>query len=169
MPAGIRPTQDLLRGAIFDLIGHDVEGLSFLELYAGSGAVSLEAVSRGAGEVVMVEKELKHVDVIRGNFELLHIELGGKFRLIHADALATIKELGERKTRFDIVFFDPPFGRRLGKKTLKVIGDNDILHAQSLVIAQYDQSERLEIPKSLKVVVDKAYGSSQLTILEKVA
>ena len=168
MPAEIRPTQGLLRQAIFDLLGHDVEGLSFLELYAGSGAVSLEAISRGAGEAVLVEKDPKNAQIIRENFELLGIEMGDKFRLIQGDALATVKALAAKQKKFNIVFFDPPFGRRLGKKTLKVIDDNDILHAQSLVVAQYDKTERLEVPESLKVVTDKMYGSSHLTILEKV-
>ena len=80
MPAGIRPTQGLLRAAIFDLLGHDLEGLSFLELYAGSGAVSLEAISRGAAEVVIVEKEPKNSEIIRENCDLLGIEMGGQFR-----------------------------------------------------------------------------------------
>jgi 16S rRNA (guanine966-N2)-methyltransferase len=168
MPAEIRPTQGLLRQAVFDLIGHDIEGLSFLELYAGSGAVSLEAISRGAGSAVLVEKDPKNAQIIRENFELLGIEMGDKFRLIQGDALATIKDLGEKKKQFDIVFYDPPFGRRLGKKTLKLIDDNDILHALSFVIAQYDKSEKLEVPESLTVVTDKLYGSSHLTILQKV-
>ena len=88
--------------------------------------------------------------------------------MTEADALATVKALGSKKERFDIVFFDPPFGRRLAKKTLKVINDNDILHPQSFVIAQYDQSERLEIPPGLAVMLERRYGVSYLTILQKV-
>jgi len=168
MPAGIRPTQGLLRAAIFDLLGHDIQGLSFLDLYAGSGAVGLEAVSRGAGEVVLVEKDPKNADVIRENCRLLGIEMGDKVRLLHADALATVKALGAKGERFDIVFFDPPFGRRLAKKTLKVINDNDILHAQSFVVAQYDKDEKLEIPADLSIVLNRRYGASHLTILQKV-
>jgi 16S rRNA (guanine966-N2)-methyltransferase len=169
MPAGIKPTQGLLRAAIFDLLGQDMEGLSFLELYAGSGAVSLEAISRGAGEVVMVEKDPKNADVIRENCRLIGIELGSQFRLINADALAVIKDLKTKNKRFDIVFFDPPFDRKLAKKTLKVLNDNDILHGQSLVVAQYDKSERLEVPQGFKILVDRFYGTSHLTILQRVA
>ncbi len=169
MPTGIRPTQGLLRGAIFDLLGQDVVGLSFLELYAGSGAIGLEAASRGASEVVMVEKDQKNAAVIRENCDLLKVDLGGKVKVIEGDALATVKQLAARKLKFDIVFYDPPFGRRLGKKTLKVIYDNDILHAQSFVVAQCDTTERLEVPQGLSVITKRQYGSSYLTIFQKVA
>ena len=168
MPAGIRPTQGLLRGAIFDLLGQDMEGLTFLELYAGSGAIGLEAVSRGAKEATLVEKDLKNAHVILENIQLFGLEGTGRVRLIHADALASVKNLGAKGQKFDIVFFDPPFGRKLAKKTLKVIYDNDILHDQSLVIAQSDTDERLEIPSGLTVIVQRRYGASYLTILQKV-
>lgn len=167
MPVDVRPTQANLRAAIFDLLGHDIEGLTFLELYAGSGAVGLEAVSRGAQEVVMVEKEPKHAEVIRENCALMNLDMGGQVKIIQADALATIKLFSLQKKTFDIIFYDPPFGRRLGKKTLKIIGENDILSALGFLIIQCDTSERLEIPERFKVIVDKAYGSSQLTLLQK--
>ena len=167
MPAGIRPTQGLLRAAIFDLLGHDIKGLSFLELYAGSGAISLEAISRGVAKAVIVEKDPKNANVIRQNCDLLNIGLGD-FRLMNADALAAVKELGRKTQRFDLVFFDPPYGRRLAKKTLKVICDNDILHPQSFVIAQYEKAEKLEIPENVSIVTERQYGSTYLTILQKV-
>lgn len=168
MPADIRPTQGLLRAAIFDLLGHDIDGLSFLDLYSGSGAVGLEAYSRGAKEVLMIEKDPKNAQIIRENCELLDIPMGAEVRLINGCSLASIKDLGLKGARFDIVFYDPPFGRRLGKKTLKVIETSDILHGQSFVVAQYDTGERLEISEGFKVLVDRIYGASHLTIMQRV-
>src|ERR1019366_619369 len=95
MPAGIRPTQNVLRAAIFDLLGHDLSGLSFLELFAGSASVSLEAISRGADKVVMVEHNDLNAKTIRENCELLGIDLGGEYSLVHADAFKTVKSLSE--------------------------------------------------------------------------
>ncbi|MBF0511842.1 MAG: 16S rRNA (guanine(966)-N(2))-methyltransferase RsmD [Candidatus Omnitrophica bacterium] len=169
MPAGIRPTQNILRAAIFDLLGHDFSGLSFLELFAGSGAVSLEAISRGASRVVMVEHNELNARTIRENCELLGIELGGDISLIYAESLTTIKRLSDENEKFDVVFFDPPFSQNLAKKTLKLLGERDILHAQSLVLAQMGLSENLDIPASLRVLTQRRYGSSQLTLLQKVA
>ncbi len=168
MPAGIRPTQDILRAAIFDLLGHDIEGLTFLDLFAGSGAVGLEAVSRGAAGVTMVERDPKHADTIRENCRILGIELGEQNSLIEADAFATIKDMASRKKCFDIVFFDPPFGQKLGKKTLKCLGGHDILHAQSFLIAQYDLTEMLEVPEGMVLLTGRRYGSSYLNIFQKV-
>jgi len=168
MPEGIRPTQNMLRQAIFDLIGHDLTGVIFLELFAGSGAVSMEAISRGAGEVVMVEHNDLNAKTIQENCELLGVELGGSFRLIHADAFATLKRLSEEKKQFDMVFFDPPYGQKLAKKTLKLITTRDILHPQSLVIIQAETSEKLEVPEGFKELTQRRYGSSYLMILQRI-
>lgn len=168
MPAGIRPTQSVLRAAIFDLLGHDLSGLSFLELFAGSGAVSLEAISRGADKVVMVEHNDLNAKTIQENCELLGIELGQNFSLVHGDAFTCIKRLSEEVKRFDIVFFDPPYGRKLAKKTLKLLDRSDILHAQSLVLIQCETSEKLEIPENFTAHTQRRYSSSYLTLLQRV-
>jgi len=168
MPEGIRPTQNVLRAAIFDLLGHDFSGLSFLELFAGSGAVSLEAISRGADTVVMVEHNDLNAKTIRENCELLDIQLGGNFSLVHGDAFATVKSLSEEGKRFDIVFFDPPYPEKLAKKTLKLLTSRDILHPQSLVCVQYEASENLEIPEDFSVLTQRKYGASYLTVLQRV-
>ena len=168
MPAGIRPTQGVVRAAIFDLLGQDVEGLTFLELFAGSGAVGLEAISRGAREVTMVERDPKNAETIRENCRLLGIDLGSEHRLLQADVFAAIKEMASQKRQFDIVFFDPPFGQKLGKKTLKCLGGNDILHAHSFLVAQVDLTEKLDLPVNMALVSERRYGSSYLYIFQKV-
>jgi 16S rRNA (guanine966-N2)-methyltransferase len=168
MPEGIRPTQNVLRAAIFDLLGHDFTGLSFLELFAGSGAVSLEAISRGADAVVMVEHNDLNAKTIRENCELLGIDLGGNFSLVHGDAFKTLKQFSEEAKRFDIVFFDPPYAQKLAKKTLKLLDRSDILHPQSLVMVQMEASEKLEIPESFTVLTQRRYSSSHLTVLQRV-
>jgi len=169
MPEGIRPTQNVLRAAIFDLLGHDLSGLSFLELFAGSGAVSLEAISRGADKVVMVEHNDLSAKTIRENCELFGVDLGDSFSLIHADAFKTVKSLSEEHKAFDIVFFDPPYAQKLAKKTLKLLESRDILHAQSLVLIQCEVSEKIDIPETFKMLTQRRYGSSYLTLLQKVA
>ena len=169
MPAGIRPTQSILRAAVFDILGQDLEGMSFLELYAGSGAMSIEAISRGAASVVMVEFDPKNVKVIADNCALLGIDLGGQYRILQGNALVAPKDLAARGERFNIVFFDPPYGLKLAKKTLKVLGSSDILHPLSFVIAQYDKTDSLEIPENFTILTERRYGSSYLTVLQKVS
>jgi 16S rRNA (guanine966-N2)-methyltransferase len=168
MPEGIRPTQNMLRKAIFDIIGHDLAGMSFLELFAGSGAVGIEALSCGAAEVCQVEHNPKNVKVIEENLMLIKpSERGLKAYVLKQDAFFSIKEFARQNKRFHVVFFDPPFGLKLARKTLKTLMTHDILAPHSYVVAQYDQAERLpEVDASLKVIKDKVYGSSRLTVFE---
>ncbi len=105
MPKGIRPTQNLVRKAIFDILG-DIEGLSFLELYAGSGAVGLEALSRGARDLTFVESDRDCVLAIQKNIASLKLQ---NCRLYQKDAPEAIKALEMNGRTFDLIFLDPPY------------------------------------------------------------
>ncbi|HQO58946.1 MAG TPA: 16S rRNA (guanine(966)-N(2))-methyltransferase RsmD [Candidatus Omnitrophota bacterium] len=172
MPADIRPTQNVARKAIFDLIGHDLSGLTVLDLYAGSGAVGLEALSLGASKVTFVEKAPKCVDVIAENLTLLGLKDGHYFdnrcELLQADALAAIKAFSGKKRAFHLVFLDPPYDRGLVKKTLKTLGAYDIVHPVSFIIVQYGKSEYLpETQEGFSLIKRQRYGKSFLAIFQK--
>ena len=168
MPYGIRPTQNLLRKAVFDIIGQDLSGLSFLDLFAGSGAMGLEALSCGAAEVCFVEHDARNVKVIEDNLVLLEpAKRGLKAQVVHQDSFATVKQFAREGRRFHVVFFDPPFGKKLGKKTLKALLTHDILAPLSYVVAQYGDDERMpETAGKWPVCKHKKYGSSWLTVYE---
>ncbi len=170
MPAHIRPTQNLLRKAVFDIIGHDLEGISFLDLFAGSGAVGFEALSCGAAEVCMVERDPKCLEVIQENLMLLKpADKGLKAVVVPRDAFASIKEFARQGKRFDIVFFDPPFDQKLGRKALKTLLTHDILTPHSYIVAQYGLDEKLEDTQGLfNIIKHKKYASSWLTVFERV-
>src|SRR5262249_38699790 len=104
----IRPTSDMLRETLFNILSLQVEGARFLDLFAGTGAVGIEAISRGAAHVVFVENQRGAAHLISENLALLDISEGA--RLIAADALAAITKLeAERAAPFDFVFLDPPY------------------------------------------------------------
>lgn len=105
VPRGIRPTQDKVRKAIFDILG-DIEGLSFLELFSGSGAVGLEAASRGVKELVLVESDRTCQQVLKKNIESLKLKA---CELNPQQADMAIRRLYKEKRRFDIIFLDPPY------------------------------------------------------------
>jgi len=117
MPKGIRPTQEKVRKALFDILG-DIEGLFFLELFAGSGAVGIEALSRGAKQVVFVENSSDCLKALKNNFTYLlpmpplaaprHSAVA-TYYLLPADAAKAIDKLGEERAKFDIIFLDPPY------------------------------------------------------------
>ncbi len=173
MPKGIRPTQDLVRKAVFDYLGQDMTGLTFLDLFAGSGAMGFEALSRGAEEVTFVEKDYTSVRAIQDSLTLLKSKAPKDLQeipceVLGLDSLMAVKRFAQIKRTFDIVFADPPYGRELAKKTLKTLEAHDILHADSFVIIQHDKHESLpESQGRLLIIGQRNYGSTVLTIYQE--
>ena len=186
----IRPTQGVVRKAVFDILGEEIEGKSFLDLFAGSGAMALEALSRGAGEVIMIEKDPKVCEVIYENINLLVAKMGthttgtcpqiGKIEVIQDNGMMMIKNFAKQGRTFDFVFVDPPYGRQTAKKALKTLGAYDILHTNSsrknedtplrdsLIIIQADRTQRLpETEGLLTLLRQKDYGNTRLSIYRK--
>ena len=165
MPKGIRPTQVITRKAIFDILG-DIEGLSFLELFAGSGAVSFEALSRGAKVAVLVEQNGECVSTIKKNMEML--KTFDSCVLYPIDSLKAIKSLQQGRKTFDIIFLDPPYYQDWVKKTLQTLEACDILSRNGLVVAQHFKKESLpEFPGVLSLLRQYTYGSTVLSIFRK--
>jgi 16S rRNA (guanine(966)-N(2))-methyltransferase RsmD len=164
MPRGIRPTQDKVRKAIFDILG-DIEGLSFLELYAGSGAVGFEALSRGVSELSMVECSRDSVLAIKKNIALLK---ASACNLYYLEAEKAIKLLSRDKKSFDIIFLDPPYHEGMAKKILHTLEGYDILAPNGLIVAQHPKTESLSEP-SLKfsLIKEAKYGDTWLSIFRK--
>jgi len=169
MPAEIRPTQHVVRKALFDILGQDMEGIEFLELFAGSGAVGIEALSRGAANVVFVEKDSKCVEVIEGNMGVLGIgeDENGQllYQVIQGDGMATLKFLARQKRVFDIIFIDPPYRRGLAKKALKTLEAYDIVRPNCIVAIQHEKKETLpETQGRFLLFRQKKYGASMLSL-----
>ena len=126
---GLRPTPDRVRETLFNWLGQSLDGKSCLDLFAGSGALGFEALSRGAGQVVMVERDEKVVRALRGNSAALGTKT---LELVVADAL---KFLAHETRRFDIIFVDPPYGLRLLPallpSVLPCLADDGMVYAES--------------------------------------
>ncbi len=186
MPFGMRPTPNIIRKAIFDIIGHDLANLDFLDLFAGSGAVGWEAISCGAKSLTLVERDPRCVNVIHENLNLLNLtdkddegrgetssilpSLGGmdeRVKILALDAFMAVKELAKRSQKLHFVFADPPYGFDLAKKILKTLEAYDILHPDSMVIIQ---SEKLEILPSQEgrfiLYKQRTYSNSQLSLYQ---
>ena len=153
-PPGVatRPTSDRLRETLFNVLAPRIEGAVFLDLYAGSGAVGMEALSRGAERVEFVEQAPAALKVLRGNLERLGI--GAGFR-VHACAVGAFlrraavskPESHEKRERYDVVFLDPPWDdAEEYAATLGLLGGSaaGLLAADALVIAEHRRKEHLE-------------------------
>ena len=164
MPKGIRPTQDKIRKALFDILG-DIAGLSFLELFAGSGAVGFEAASRGVRELTLVEYNSSCQLAIRKNISSLKLK---SCSLYPEEADQTIKSFFQGKAVFDIIFFDPPYYKGLAKKTLQTLGAYDILAPNGLLIVQHFKKDSLpETEGDLILFRQSRYGDTQLSFYRK--
>ncbi|NOZ94777.1 MAG: 16S rRNA (guanine(966)-N(2))-methyltransferase RsmD, partial [Acidobacteria bacterium] len=104
----IRPTPDVLRERAFAVLADRVAGVRFLDLFAGTGAVSLEALSRGAAAAVLVESQRRAAAIIRSNLEALEVP-AGRVRLLARPALPAVSSLARAGERFDLAWADPPF------------------------------------------------------------
>ncbi|HEU4403424.1 MAG TPA: 16S rRNA (guanine(966)-N(2))-methyltransferase RsmD [Candidatus Polarisedimenticolia bacterium] len=118
---GMRPTSDRVREAIFDILRTRVERASFLDGYAGTGAVGIEALSRGAGRVVFLERDRRALRLIRENLGIG--SWAGSSEVIEGDAERSLGRLGARPERFAIVFLDPPYDLDLPVSVLGLAGD----------------------------------------------
>ncbi|MCX5703656.1 MAG: 16S rRNA (guanine(966)-N(2))-methyltransferase RsmD [Candidatus Omnitrophica bacterium] len=164
MPKGIRPTQDKARKALFDILG-DIEGLSFLELFAGSGAVGIEALSQGAKEVIFVEKDRGCIEAIQANLEVLEASAA---QVIGLDTLEAIRRFSQKQEKFEVIFSDPPYYLDLAKKTLQILGAYDILAPNGFIVMQHFKKDELPIEQGqLRLLKEARYGDTLLSFYEK--
>jgi len=150
----LRPTSDQLRETLFDVLGPGVEGSTFLDAYAGSGAVGLEALSRGAQEVVFIEHHRPALELIKKNLAALQVESG--YHLMRCQVTVGIERMEQEGTRFDYIFLDPPYAEiREYHHVLRQLARSPVVAPTSLVVAEH----------SRHVILEEAYGNLHRTRL----
>ena len=139
----LRPTSDQMRETLFDVLGPRVEGSTFLDAYAGSGAVGLEALSRGASRAVFLEHHRPAIELIRQNLAALEIESG--FRVLKCQTVTGFEKLAEEGAKFDFIFLDPPYMEiREYHHALRQLGRSSLLLPSSIVIVEHSRHCVLE-------------------------
>ena len=159
----LRPTSAKVREALFDILRKELPGSVFLDLYAGTGGVGIEALSRGAARAVMVESNKLRVRMI--HHLLSEFDFSRSARVVNLRAYDFMEREGEREERYDIVFLDPPYGSEELTKILPLIGKGKIIREGGLVIAEHFSKTKL--PGSvggLKFVKGYKYGDTVLTV-----
>ncbi|MCU1285196.1 MAG: putative methyltransferase [Acidobacteriales bacterium] len=133
-----RPTSDRLRETLFNVVGPRVPDSVWLDLYAGTGAVGIEAISRGARQVYFVESEKKPARIIRENLKTLNIDEGSE--VIERDVVQAVRLLDSQVVLCDFCFLDPPYGSHGAyEQVLGFISQSRLLNVQSIVIAEHDK------------------------------
>lgn len=170
LPGGcrIRPTSDRVKKSLFDIL-HPVAGRSFLDLFAGSGSVGLEALSRGALGAVFVERDSRLVEAIRKS--LGQLAYHARAEVIAADAARGLDRLVRQKRSFDLIFADPPYDEGLAVETLKWLDKGDLLAENGIVILQHSIRETPEglLIRTMAVTDLRRYGDTVLSFLKGTA
>lgn len=128
-----RPTTDRIKETLFNMIHLELPGAAFLDLFAGSGGIGLEAISRGAKRAVFVEQNRKAAACIQENINFT--KFNQESVLLCMDVFAALRRM-EAKEQFDIVFMDPPYGKLLEKQVLEYFKDSDIITKETLIIVE---------------------------------
>ncbi len=161
----IRPTADRVRESLFNILQSRLpagfDGLRVLDLFAGTGALGLEALSRGAGHVIFVDTGAEARGLVRDHIEAFGA--GGVTKLLRRDATA----LGEAGTMgpVDLVFLDPPYAQGLGEKALVSLQQGRWLHPGTLLVLEESSEAALNLPAGFTLEDRRAYGAAALHIL----
>jgi 16S rRNA (guanine(966)-N(2))-methyltransferase RsmD len=147
----VRPTLDQVRETLFNILDHDLSGEYFLDWFGGSGAVGIEALSRGAEKVVWVENNRQSQDLIYANLTKCRFESNDEsesscfeWELLKIDALQALPILEEKSLKFDVIYIDPPFADNLYEKCLTGLSKSQLLKKESLVVVEHHNKNVLQ-------------------------
>ena len=158
--SGIRPTTDQVKEALFNIIQFDIEGRKALDLFAGSGQLGIEALSRGAASCVFVDSARDSVRLVQENLR----RCGLTARVLTTDALSFLR-FGEK---FDLVFLDPPYGTGLDAKAMLAIKEFDILSKGGIMVCESRPETVLpELPPEWGTTRTYRYGKIRLTVVTR--
>jgi 16S rRNA (guanine966-N2)-methyltransferase len=161
----IRPTSERLRESIFDILEHrfpgHIEGARVVDLFAGSGALAIEALSRGARFALFIDNGAEARALLRANVEAL--ALGGMTRIWRADAT----RLGSAPAggAFSLAFLDPPYGQGLARPALASLVDGGWLDPGALLVVEEAAAAEFEVPSGLSAIDERTYGDTRIAIL----
>ena len=171
----VRPTSDRVRENVFNILTHGrfledaspVAGARVLDAFAGSGALGLEAISRGAADAVFLDKDLSALECIRRNVERLHED--ARAILVQADATEPPPPSKVRRNPGprDLVFLDPPYGSGMASPALAALAANGWLAERAVIIVELDGRETFEVPEGFTIADDRSYGRTRIVFLRQ--
>lgn len=159
----IRPTADRVRETLFNVIGQRCDELDVLDLYAGTGALGLEAVSRGATKAVLVDRDREALQLCRDNTDGL--KFTAKVEIIPSDVRMAIASLGKQGRKFQIVFADPPYSQNVGLSVLEALNAAKLVTEGGLAVIETGRDESLpERVGDFDRIDERTYGVTNVSI-----
>lgn len=160
----VRPTTDRVREAVFAILGEDVKGSVVLDLFAGTGALAIESLSRGAAGAVLVESSPIALAVLRSNLAALEAEGALCLPLDYREA---VRRLSAKGRTFDLVFLDPPYGKGLVGRSAELLSSAGILAPGAVVVAERATRDPVEtLPPEWRERADRRYGDTRITLYD---
>ena len=162
-----RPTTDRIKETLFNMLSFHVEGSRFLDLFAGSGAIGIEALSRGAGEAVFVENNRRAAGCVRDN--LVHTHLQDRAVFLEKDVMDALRSLDREGGVFQFIFMDPPYGRLLEKQVLLFLNRSCLCGSDTVIIVESDLDTDFSYLEDTDfyIVKQKRYKTNQHTFIER--
>jgi len=158
----IRPTSDKVREAIFNILPREFPFDKVLDLFAGTGAMGLEALSRGALEATFVDSGTQAIALIRKNIE----SCGAEARVYRSDVLASLKQFARKGEKFDLIIIDPPYSSTLLKEAIEAIDRDALLADEGVIVAETTKRTALETDlKGLELFDERRYGDTVVYFL----
>jgi 16S rRNA (guanine966-N2)-methyltransferase len=160
----LRPTSDRVKESIFDILQDETEGRVVLDLFAGTGNLGIEALSRGAKRAVFVEKGRQALRLIQRNLAQLGLE--GRSEILPKDVSRAIGILEKRRERFDLILMDPPYQKGLIRNTLMKLSSHQIYHRSSILIIEHTWREPLPHgPDGWNLIRQRRIGDTVISFL----
>jgi 16S rRNA (guanine966-N2)-methyltransferase len=164
--AEIRPMRDQVRTALYNILGDVIEGSLFLDLFAGTGSVGIEALSRGARHAVFVDSSARAVQIIHKNLQQL--DLTKQASVYREDVFQALESLSQRGQRFDLVFVGPPYGLGLADGTLAKIAELSVLNPDAMVVTEIFKKEMMQDHYgALGLFDERLYGDNRMKFYRK--
>jgi 16S rRNA (guanine966-N2)-methyltransferase len=158
----VRPTADRVKESLFNILPRDFSGMKVLDLFAGTGNLSIEALSRGADHAVLVDSSERSVAVIKEN--LRRLSFATKSEVWAAPAARSLRVLARRMESFDIIFLDPPYDQGLAKRSLAIIAQYNLLCDSGTIVVEHSAHEALQQRyDSLELHDERRYGDTLLS------
>lgn len=163
-PKGLstRPTSDRVKESLFNILGFNLSGIQVLDLFAGTGNLGLEALSRGASNAFFVDYDIHSVNLIKENAMLT--KLSDRVVVHRAEVLKALDLLALRQETFDLIFCDPPYNTGLANKTFDRLDHLPLLKREGMLVIEHSRHEPLiELGESLKCIRIQRYGETMLS------
>lgn len=157
----IRPTTDRVKESIFNLIQGFIPGSDCLDLFGGSGALSFEALSRGAASCVCVDNSEVSINLIKKNADALKFP---NIKIIREDAMSYVKRTDEK---FSVIFLDPPYNKGFIAPVITAICENNLLVEDGIILLESDFSDEHDEFSGLEIIKQKKYGRTYVTVYQR--